>query len=256
MNGVRDALLRGRRRPRRTGAGSPAHHRGDGYEFVELREYVPGDDVRRIDWAATARTGGLQTRVVLEDVTLTFAAVVDTSESMQAGRRRPLAETAHEVAQAWFSSAMPADRCFRVTEGDLLAPWADAKSALIQSCATAAAALPRGSALLVVSDFYDLPDDDDTMTLLGMRYDCTALIAVDPWRETLPLLGFVRVRDSETDRACMLFIGKPERERYRRAVDARERALVERLQRANFRTGTFREDESGEIALLRTFGLR
>jgi hypothetical protein len=151
---------------------------------------------------------------------------------------------------------MPADRCFSVTDGDLLGPWANPKSALIQSCATAAAALPRGSALLVVSDFYDLPDDDDTMTLLGTRYDCTALIAVDPWRETLPLSGFVRVQDSETSRARMVFIGKPERERYRHAVVTREQELVERLQRANFRTGTFREDESGEVALLRAFGLR
>ena len=52
---LRDALLRGKRRPRRFGAGSPTMYRGDGYEFIELREYVPGDDVRRIDWAATAR---------------------------------------------------------------------------------------------------------------------------------------------------------------------------------------------------------
>ncbi|HZZ65343.1 MAG TPA: DUF58 domain-containing protein [Candidatus Baltobacteraceae bacterium] len=256
MNGVREALLRGRKRPARTGAGSPVHYRGDGYEFVELREYVPGDDVRRIDWAATARTGSLQTRVVLEDVSLTFGAIVDTSGSMQAGRQRALIQAASEIEQAWFSCAMPADRCFRVTDGDLVAPWEEAKSALIQSCATAAAALPRGSALLVVSDFYDLPDDDDTIALLGMRYDCTALIAVDPWRKTLPLSGFVRVRDSETDRARVLFIGQAERERYRHAVDTRERALLERLQRANFRTGTFREDESGEIALLRAFGLR
>ncbi len=69
---IREALLRARRRPRNLGAGSPTIYRRVGYEFVELRAYVPGDDVRRIDWAATARSGELQTRVVLEDVALTL----------------------------------------------------------------------------------------------------------------------------------------------------------------------------------------
>ena len=85
-------------------------YRGDGYEFVELREYVPGDDVRRIDWAATARTAQLQTRVVLEDVALTLSAIVDDSPSMHAGRERPLLESAREAAEAWFGAADGSDR--------------------------------------------------------------------------------------------------------------------------------------------------
>lgn len=231
-------------------------YRGDGYEFVELRQYVPGDDVRRVDWAASARTGTLQTRVVLEDVALTLAAIVDTTESMQAGRRRTLAQAAQEIATAWFAVATPNDRCLRVADGALVSHRANAHATLVESCATAAAALPRGCALLIAGDFFDLPGDDDLITLLGMRYDCTALIAVDPWRDDLPLSGFVRVRDSERDMTRTIFIGKAERERYRQAVFRREAALVERLQRANFRTAMFREDEPGETALLRAFGLR
>src|SRR5580692_9234279 len=102
---IRDALLRARRRPRHIAAGSPTVYRGDGYEFVELRAYVPGDDVRRIDWAATARSGDLQTRVVLEDVALTLAAIVDTSPSMRVGRTRPVLEAGREALQAWFGAA-------------------------------------------------------------------------------------------------------------------------------------------------------
>ena len=102
---IRDALLRARRRPRHFGAGSPTIFRGDGYEFVELRGYVPGDDVRRIDWASTARSGELQTRVVLEDVTLTLAAILDASPSMQVGRKRPLLTAAREALAEWFAAA-------------------------------------------------------------------------------------------------------------------------------------------------------
>ena len=111
---LRDALLRGKRRPRRFGAGSPTMYRGDGYEFIELREYVPGDDVRRIDWAATARAGELQTRVVLEDVALTLAVMVDDTPSMHVGRSRRLVDAAHEAAQAWFAAARSGDRLLRI----------------------------------------------------------------------------------------------------------------------------------------------
>src|SRR5579872_11970 len=102
---LRDALLRGKRRPRAFGSGAPTIYRGDGYEFVELRAYVPGDDVRRIDWAATARAGEMQTRVVLEDVSLTLAAMLDDSPSMRVGRRRPVLAAAREALCAWYDAA-------------------------------------------------------------------------------------------------------------------------------------------------------
>ena len=75
---LRAALLRGRRANVR-GGGVASPRRSDGYEFAELRGYVEGDDPRRIDWAATARAGALQTRVVLEDVALVLAAAIDAS---------------------------------------------------------------------------------------------------------------------------------------------------------------------------------
>jgi uncharacterized protein DUF58 len=246
VKAVREALLRGRRRPRRTGAGSPTVFRGDGYEFVELREYVPGDDVRRIDWAATARTAQLQTRVVLEDVALTLCALVDDSASMHAGRRRALVESAREAAAAWYGAADASDRVVTLT---LPEPFD-----LMQAFEVAPAVLPRGTALLVVSDFWDLPADDDALFKLGARFDCTALVARDPWYEGLPLGGVVRVRDSESGAVARLFLGKRERERYARGVREREESLIERFTSANWRTGLLDESDGG-AALLRAFGL-
>lgn len=246
MKAIRQALLRGKRRPRRAGAGSPTMYRGDGYEFVELREYVPGDDVRRIDWAATARTAQLQTRVVLEDVALTLCALVDESASMRAGRQRALLESAHEAAQAWYAAADGGDRAVYL---EVEQPFE-----LTRAFDVAAAVLPRGSALLVVSDFWDLPQDDDQLVLLGLRYDCTALVARDPWYEGLPLRGFAAVRDVETGRSTRIFFGKRERSRYRQAVRDREAFLLERFAQANWRAGVFDETD-GRGALLRAFGV-
>ncbi len=265
---IREALLRARRRPRRFGAGSPTNYRGDGYEFVELRAYVPGDDVRRIDWASTARSGELQTRVVLEDVTLTLAAVLDSSASMRVGRTRPLLGASREALAEWFGAAAADDRCIRI-DGGSVTPAAlqrgsrravalrDVSDAfdLARTLRTARAALPRGTALLAISDWYDLdPSLDRELADLGSRFDCTALIARDPWYDRLPLTGMVRLRGAEGG-SVRAYIGSPERAAYHRAVREREASLLRRFETANWRTGLLQE-EDGRASLAIAFGLR
>lgn len=265
---LRDALLRGRRRPRTFGSGSPTTYRGDGYEFVELRAYVPGDDVRRIDWAATARSGDLQTRVVLEDVALTLAAVLDDRPAMNVGRLRPLAAAAHEAVDAWFGAATADDRCIRVGD-DVVVPHRalrgvasahaalqplDAPFDLRGALNTAHTALPRGTALLVASDWHGLDASyDELLAGLGARLDCTALVARDPWFDDLPLSGLVRVRGSDGATA-RLYVGARERARFYAAVREREHATLARLAAANWRTGVLREDD-GAASLAHAFGI-
>ncbi|MBV8531135.1 MAG: DUF58 domain-containing protein [Candidatus Eremiobacteraeota bacterium] len=265
---LREALLRSRRRPRHLGAGSPTVYRGDGYEFVELRAYVPGDDVRRIDWAATARSGDLQTRVVLEDVALTLAAIVDASPSMRVGRRRPLLDAAREALESWFAAASGEDRCIRVDACGVTPPALQrgAHRALTacdrapgfdsrRTLRTARAALPRGTALLAVGDWYELgPELDRDLADLGARFDCTALVARDPWYDELPLGGIARLRGAEGGR-MRAYIGSRERAAFRDAVRRRESALLARFEAANWRSGILRESD-GATSLAAAFGLR
>jgi uncharacterized protein (DUF58 family) len=266
---LREALLRGRRRPRNLGAGSPTVYRGDGYEFVELRAYVPGDDVRRIDWAATARSGDLQTRVVLEDVALTLAGIVDNSKSMRVGRRRRLSEAADEALDSWFGAARADDRCVRVgTRGITppplqrsahaarLAPVDEPESEFDPESVlrTARAALSRGTALLAISDWYELRREHDSLLgELGARFDCTALLTRDPWFDRLPLRGMVRLRGAEGGHV-RAFVGDRERKAYARAVREREASLRERFARAGWRTGILHEDD-GASSLAAAFGI-
>src|SRR3546814_11015387 len=56
--------------------------RGSGIEFAEAREYVPGDDVRRIDWNVTARTGTPWVKEFVEERDLSVIFVVDRSPSL------------------------------------------------------------------------------------------------------------------------------------------------------------------------------
>jgi uncharacterized protein (DUF58 family) len=266
---LREALLRGRRRPRNLGAGSPTVYRGDGYEFVELRAYVPGDDVRRIDWAATARSGELQTRVVLEDVALTLAAIVDESASMRVGMRRPLSDAAREALLAWFGAAAADDRCIRVGASHITpaalqkSPHASALAPVAPSgvfdlqhtLLTARAALTRGTALLAIGDWYDLGEaHDGLLGELGRRFDCTALIVRDPWYGHLPLRGIVRLCGAEGGGA-RVYVGERERRAYAAAVRERETQVRSRFERANWRTGMLHEAD-GAASLEAAFGLR
>ena len=74
---------------------------GEGTELAQVRPYVPGDDVRRIDWNVTARTGEAHVRVQLAERVLVTWLVLDTSPSMQFGTAdRRKADVAEGVAIA------------------------------------------------------------------------------------------------------------------------------------------------------------
>jgi hypothetical protein len=187
-------MLTGRKRPGVRGAGAPVKRRSDGYEFAELRAYVSGDDPRRIDWAATARAGALQTRVVFEDHALTLAIALDSSSSMFVGRKKSNYDLATDAAAFWYDAAIDDDRCGRVTRDGLVfardlrgrvaarlcleyderpAEMSSSKAPVTLSeaseasgvegppCAFATtleialAALPRETHLLIVSDFFE-----------------------------------------------------------------------------------------------------
>jgi uncharacterized protein (DUF58 family) len=265
---LREALLAGRREGLR-GQGAPALRRSDGYEFAELREYVDGDDPRRIDWAATARAGALQTRVFLEERALLLATALDASGSMRVGRRRSNYDLACEAAALWYAAAADDDRCARLGAEALvlrgvsgrvgaLACSAGRDGAGVAFDATlrlALAVLPRGARLLVASDFYELGGLENALRACARRFDVTALVLRDPWHAGLPLGGFVRLRDAESGRTVRLFVDRKARERFARAVAEREAAVRERLLRIGLRTGPLDEDGGPEAALARIFRL-
>lgn len=264
---LRAALLAARRDGIR-GFGSASARRSDGYEFAELRGYVEGDDPRRIDWAATARAGALQTRVMLEERALSLAVAVDASLSMQVGRTRSNYELGCDAAAAWYAAAADDDRCARIGARPLVLRHERGRlSALV--CARereapgtpydaelrlALATLPRGARLLLASDFIGLEGIVDLVRACAARFDCTALLLRDPWYDALPLAGFVRLRDAESGAVARAYVGRRERARYRAATVAREADALAMLRRAGCRAGVAHEGERAETSLARIFG--
>jgi uncharacterized protein (DUF58 family) len=264
VNALRDAIVRGARRTRRRGDGVRTPRAGDGYEFAQLRGYVEGDDPRRIDWAATARVGGLQTRVFLEQTSLTLAAFADHSASMYVGRKRRLVDAARDALHAWYGAAESDDWTQRIVDDRLIAGTRPALHAtarepfdLLRTLTFALHVVPRGASLLAIVDGYDLPSDGAPELLLRIaaRCDATVLLARDPWHDGLPLRGLRRVRDAESGRTRVLYFGRRERERFVRAVAEREARLGAAFAGAGWRVGEL-DEADGRASLERAFGLR
>ncbi len=265
---LRAALL-GARREGARGYGTASARRSDGYEFAELRGYVEGDDPRRIDWAATARAGSVQTRVMLEERSLSLAVALDASLSMQVGRSRSGYDLACAAAALWYGAATDDDRCARIGARPLLLAHASGRRAAAfcagereapglpfeGSLRLALAVLPRGTRLLIASDFFELDALAPLLRACGTRFDCTALLLRDPWYAGLPLGGFVRLRDAETGALARIFVGARARALYRAAVARREEAVLALLRRSGCRGGVLGEEIAPERAFALAFGI-
>ncbi len=204
--------------------------RGRGLAFEELRQYLPGDDVRAIDWHVTARMGSPYLRVYTEEKDRHALIVVDQRIEMFFGTRRAMKSvTAAEVAAlaAWRVLSQ-GDRVggvvFNDTRIDELRPERSraavmrllstiaarngelhAESAASQSPAQLNAALDRiarlapHDALVIVASDFNGADQGTRDRLLRLRAhnDVVALMVYDPFLLELPASGDLVVSDGE-----------------------------------------------------------
>lgn len=234
---------------------------GSGSEAAEGREYVPGDDVRRMDWAVTARTTVPHVRDTVAERELETWVVADVSASLDFGtarcEKRDLALAA--VAAVGFLTARAGNRTGAVLaapSGPVRVPpraGPAATRALLARLAEARRAAPApgagpvlGAALdrlargaerrglvVVVSDFLDpAPTWERALRVLGARHELLAVEVSDPRDEVLPDVGTVTLVDPETGRWLEVRTARGVREAYARAVAERREALVRALRGA------------------------
>jgi uncharacterized protein (DUF58 family) len=227
---------------------------GEGVELAQVRPYVPGDDVRRIEWNVTARMGEPHVRVNMAERVLVTWLLLDTSPSMHFGTAdRRKADVADGVAFAFGHVATRrGNRLGVMTFGDgnpttlppgqgrhgllgLLGalqrePEEDQVGATSLGAAmrrTGAIARQRG-VVVVVSDFRGPLDWRKPLLELMSRHEVLAVEIRDPREQELPDVGELWLVDPETGRQVR--------------VDTRSRALRERfaLAAAEERTGVAR----------------
>jgi uncharacterized protein (DUF58 family) len=184
--------------------------KGRGIEFDEVREYVPGDDVRTIDWNVTARTGSAFVKKFVEERELTVLLLVDVSASgdFGGGVRSKRAVAAELAALLAFSAGrngdktglmMFSDRCelfvpprsgrrhaLRIIREVLAHEPASRGTDLAEAFREAARLVKKRGIVFVLSDMLDEKPFENELKLLHRRHDVIVLKLADPREAAWP----------------------------------------------------------------------
>jgi uncharacterized protein (DUF58 family) len=206
--------------------------KGRGMEFAEVREYLPGDDVRAIDWNVTARAGRPFVKRFVEERELTVLFVVDTSRSQDFGSRGALkSELAAEISAVLALAALRnndkagmvlfSDRVEkyippRKTRGHVLRLIREALAfrpagrgtSLAQALDFVNRVQRRRAVVFLISDFLD-SGYEPNLRITVRRHDTIAVPVADAWEARLPVGARMILEDAETGRVACLTAPRP-----------------------------------------------
>ena len=234
--------------------------KGRGMEFDEVREYVPGDDVRLIDWNVTARMRQPYVKVLREERELTLMLMVDVSPSQvfgSQGRRKE--EIAAELAavlaylairnhdkvglivfsdhvEQYIPPAKGRGHVWRIIRSVLTHQGSGRKTDINSALEEMLRHTNRRSMCFLISDFW-ATGFDKTLAIASRRHDLVAVRVSDPRERELPAVGMIALRDSETGEFIEVDSSDPSvRHAYREAALVRERQLLAQLRKAGAST--------------------
>ncbi len=235
---------------------SPSIFKGRGMDFVDVREYTPGDDVRLIDWNVSGRLRKTYIKRLVEERELTVLLLVDLSASGHFGtqgstKRELLAELAGSLAlSALRQQARVGLLLFTETVEHYLPPrktrphvqrllrdlllhvpqksGTDIRNALNY----AARVTHRPALIFLLSDLHDR-SFETACQLVNHRHELMVLQVVDPREHTLPNVGLARISDPESGEHLELDTSNPEvQTAYEAAFHQRQDLLKEQFRKA------------------------
>ncbi|PIS09890.1 MAG: DUF58 domain-containing protein [Bdellovibrio sp. CG10_big_fil_rev_8_21_14_0_10_47_8] len=195
--------------------------KGQGMTFSDFREYVPGDDVRTISWALTARTGKTYIKKFDEERELTVMLAVDVSGSSDFGTGQYFKGEVmiHVAALIAFSAIKNKDQVGLLLFSDQVEHYVppgkgrghvhrilrdlyyyrphSRKTKISVGMDYLQGVLKKRAAVFVISDFMD-ENFDRSLRLLGRKHDVAALVVRDQAESKIPDLGVVELQDAET----------------------------------------------------------
>jgi uncharacterized protein (DUF58 family) len=256
---------------------------GHGSELGEAREYVAGDDVRRIDWNVTARMQDVYIRETIADRELECWVLADLSPSLDFGtadcEKRDLAVAA--VAAVGFLTHKMGNRIGAITlssKGMETIPARTGRGhlqALLHKVVSIPAVEGGGSTSLgpavhrlgaiagrrgpavVISDFLAPPDWEKPMRALAAGHDVLAIEIIDPREMALPDVGLLEVVDPETgQRREVATSNRRFRDRYARAAQQQRDQIARSLRAAGADHLVLRTDRDWLLDLVKFVALR
>jgi len=242
-----EILIRTRRNIFGTNAGgNPSIFAGNGLDFAELKEYTVGDDVRTLNWKVTAREQRPFVNVFNEERELNVVCVFLESGSIFFGSRRFKQEVmAEALSLISYSALKNDDRVSTLVFSDkeeFFLPPTRALGSLNVTVPEVLSLDPLGkqidyaalveyinsrirrrSLIFLIGDFYG---EDIDLSLLA-RHEVYAIIVRDRFEENPALSGEITLLDAQTMGSSALELSPALAERYRAALEARDKALVE-----------------------------
>lgn len=256
--------------------------RGHGVDLADIREYVPGDDVRYIDWNVTARMDAPYVREYLEEREITAHFLLDLSPSMDFGTAqtkkidmlidlvgalaRVLTRHGNRVGAILYGRGVerviPA-RTGRIQVLRLLNELIDRPrperapfTRLGDLLETADRTIRRRSLLVVVSDLISAPGWERALGQLARRHEVLAVRVVDPREQDLPDIGAIFMTDAETGEQLFIDTSDPRfRARFAEIARRREQRLMGTFRRAHVDVLTL-STEADLVAAILQFAAR
>jgi len=204
--------------------------KGRGMEFAEVREYLPGDEIRTIDWNVTARMGRPFVKRFVEERELTILLLVDLSASGAFGSVRQMKnEVAAELsALLAFSAIKNNDKVGLIVFTDCIEMFIPPKKGLSHVLRLIRELLnfkpkqvktnirealdylgritTKRSVVFLISDFLG-SDFEKPMRILGKRHDLIAVSVTDPREVRMPPVGLLAREDAETGELVVIDTG-------------------------------------------------
>ncbi|KPK63400.1 hypothetical protein AMJ83_06935 [candidate division WOR_3 bacterium SM23_42] len=200
--------------------------KGTGVEFLDVREYLPGDDVRTIDWKVTARMGRPYVKKFAEDRELTVILCVDASGSGHFSTRKQfkLEQAAEIAATLAFSAVRNNDKVGLLFFTDRVEKYVPPKKGRFhvlrlirdilyfkpQSKGTDPTMaleflmhiLKHRAIIFFLSDFLGEGFEPETLRIpigvVARRHDFVVITITDPAENVLPRIGLLELEDAET----------------------------------------------------------
>jgi len=228
--------------------------KGRGMNFDSVREYVPGDEVRTIDWNVTARAGKPFVKKFIEERELTLLLMVDVSASGDFGSgRQSKRELAAELASVLaFSAVRNSDKVGLLLFSDKVELYVPPRKGrrhvlrivrevlgfepthhgtnLVQALDFVNHVITRRAIVFLISDFQtgSMPSEALRRTLrqTNRRHDLVAMPIEDARERFLPDLGIVAIEDAETGELVELDTRNPAvRQRFHEIAEERATRL-------------------------------
>jgi len=221
--------------------------RGNSVEFADFRDYVPGDDLRYVDWNAFGRLDRLLIKLFVEEEDLSVHLLVDASESMNFGDPSKFSRARQLTAALAYLALTSFDRVTAAPVGEELGPvlgpyrgrafaprlfaqmeeWtAGGRTNLTDSLRAYVRTVRRPGLAVIISDFLDPAGYQDGLRfLLGHKYEVAVIHLLDDAELAPPWSGDLKLVDAETGEEREVTMGQRTLRTYQRTLDEFLRGL-------------------------------